>query len=162
VHLTSRARYRRHALSRSPFAVVEYLRTPGRRDCHKKHKKAQKGGSHSCGFSCFLWPTSIIGRNKREEGRQKMAWESINQVCDVVTSMSFAIHKYHRNGHLEKIYENALVNRLRKQGLKDRTRLQQDTRSHPATTPPLGTARQRLGSCPVDSPFASPYNPFSA
>jgi GxxExxY protein len=28
------------------------------------------------------------------------------------------IHKYHRNGHLEKIYENALVNRLRKQGLK--------------------------------------------
>ena len=31
---------------------------------------------------------------------------------------SFAIHKYHRNGHLEKIYENALVNRLRKQCLK--------------------------------------------
>ena len=42
----------------------------------------------------------------------------INQLCDVVRETSFAIHTYHRNGHLEKIYENALVNRLRKQGLK--------------------------------------------
>lgn len=42
----------------------------------------------------------------------------INQLCDMVRETSFAIHKYHRNGHLEKIYENALVNRLRKQGLK--------------------------------------------
>ena len=42
----------------------------------------------------------------------------INELCDVVRETSFAIHKYHRNGHLEKIYENALVNRLRKQGLK--------------------------------------------
>ena len=47
-----------------------------------------------------------------------MKWENINQLCDVVRETSFAIHKYHRNGHLEKIYENALVNRLRKQGLK--------------------------------------------
>jgi GxxExxY protein len=42
----------------------------------------------------------------------------INQLCDIVRETSFAIHKYHRSGHLEKIYENALVNRLRKQGLK--------------------------------------------
>ena len=42
----------------------------------------------------------------------------INQLCDIVRETSFAIHKYHRNGHLEKIYENALVNRLRQQGLK--------------------------------------------
>ncbi len=42
----------------------------------------------------------------------------INQLCDIIRETSFAIHKYHRNGHLEKIYENALVNRLRKQGLK--------------------------------------------
>jgi len=47
-----------------------------------------------------------------------MKWESINQLCDAVRETSFAIHKYHRNGHLEKIYENALVNRLRKQGVK--------------------------------------------
>ena len=47
-----------------------------------------------------------------------MEWENINELCDVVRETSFAIHKYHRNGHLEKVYENALVHRLRKQGLK--------------------------------------------
>ena len=40
-----------------------------------------------------------------------MKWEGMNQLCDVVRETSFAIHKYHRNGHLEKIYENALVHR---------------------------------------------------
>mgnify|MGYP000406162423 CR=1 FL=1 len=38
-------------------------------------------------------------------------------LCDVVRETSFAIHNYHRHGHLEKIYENALANRLRKQQL---------------------------------------------
>jgi GxxExxY protein len=47
-----------------------------------------------------------------------MTRENINQLCDIVRETSFAIHKYHRNGHLEKIYENALVNRLRKLGLE--------------------------------------------
>lgn len=46
-----------------------------------------------------------------------MRWEHINELCDVVRETSFAIHTYHRNGHLEKIYENALANRLRKAGL---------------------------------------------
>jgi GxxExxY protein len=44
--------------------------------------------------------------------------ETINELCDVVRETSFAIHKYHRNGHLEKVYENALVHRPRKQGLR--------------------------------------------
>ncbi len=43
---------------------------------------------------------------------------SINELCDIVRETSFAIHKYHRNGHLEKIYENALVHRLTKLGIK--------------------------------------------
>lgn len=43
---------------------------------------------------------------------------NINELCDIVRETSFAIHKYHRNGHLEKIYENALAHRLRKQGIK--------------------------------------------
>jgi GxxExxY protein len=47
-----------------------------------------------------------------------MEWANINQLCDVVRETSFAIHKYHRNGHLEKVYENALVHRLRKIGLR--------------------------------------------
>jgi GxxExxY protein len=42
----------------------------------------------------------------------------INQLCDVVRETSFALHRYHRHGHAEKIYENGLVHRLRKQGLK--------------------------------------------
>jgi GxxExxY protein len=46
-----------------------------------------------------------------------MSQSAINQLCDLVRETSFAIHVYHRNGHLEKIYENALVHRLRKLGL---------------------------------------------
>jgi GxxExxY protein len=47
-----------------------------------------------------------------------MKWDNINELCDIVRETSFAIHRYHRNGHLEKIYENALAHRLRKLGLK--------------------------------------------
>jgi GxxExxY protein len=47
-----------------------------------------------------------------------MSWENINELCDIVRETSFAIHCYHRNGHLEKVYENALVHRLQKIGLK--------------------------------------------
>lgn len=43
---------------------------------------------------------------------------SINELCDIVRETSFAIHKFHRHGHVEKIYENALVHRLRKHGLE--------------------------------------------
>jgi GxxExxY protein len=37
--------------------------------------------------------------------------------CDVVRQTAFEIHSFHRNGHLEKVYENAMAHRLRKQGL---------------------------------------------
>ena len=42
---------------------------------------------------------------------------TINELCDFVRETAFAIHRYHRNGHLEKVYENALAHRLRKAGL---------------------------------------------
>ena len=42
---------------------------------------------------------------------------NIMRLCDTVRETGYAIHRYHRNGHVEKIYENALVHRLRKQGL---------------------------------------------
>jgi GxxExxY protein len=45
-------------------------------------------------------------------------WTNINQLCDIIRETAFAIHCYHRNGHLEKVYENALVHRLTKQGLQ--------------------------------------------
>jgi GxxExxY protein len=44
--------------------------------------------------------------------------EDIKQLCDIVRETSFEIHCYHRNGHLEKIYENALAHRLRKKGVE--------------------------------------------
>lgn len=44
--------------------------------------------------------------------------DPIFQLCDIIRETGFAIHNFHRHGHLEKIYENALVHRLRKRGLK--------------------------------------------
>lgn len=38
-------------------------------------------------------------------------------LCDVVRETGFALHRYLRHGHLEKVYENGMVHRLRKAGL---------------------------------------------
>lgn len=38
-------------------------------------------------------------------------------LCDQIRETSFALHCYLRHGHLEKVYENGLAHRLRKQGL---------------------------------------------
>ena len=38
-------------------------------------------------------------------------------LCNVIRETSFEIHKYLRSGFTEKIYENALANRLRKKGV---------------------------------------------
>lgn len=43
--------------------------------------------------------------------------KTIHELCDLVRETSFAIHQYHRHGHLEKIYENVLAHRLDKAGL---------------------------------------------
>jgi GxxExxY protein len=40
----------------------------------------------------------------------------IMKLCDTVRETAFAIHRYHKHGHLEKVYENALAHRLRKLG----------------------------------------------
>jgi GxxExxY protein len=40
----------------------------------------------------------------------------IQELCDTVRETAYAIHLYHGNGYLEKVYENALVHRLRKGG----------------------------------------------
>jgi len=44
--------------------------------------------------------------------------KTINELCDIVRQTSWDIHVYHGHGHLEKVYENALVHRLRKLGLE--------------------------------------------
>lgn len=43
---------------------------------------------------------------------------SIFELCDKVRETSFALHKFLRHGHKEKIYENGLLFRLRKQGIE--------------------------------------------
>jgi GxxExxY protein len=42
--------------------------------------------------------------------------KTINELCDAVRETADAIHVYHGHGHLEKVYENTLAHRLRKQG----------------------------------------------
>ena len=43
--------------------------------------------------------------------------DRVFQLTDIVRETGYAIHRYHGSGHLEKVYENALAHRLRKQGL---------------------------------------------
>lgn len=43
---------------------------------------------------------------------------TVFQLCDIVRETAYAIHVYLGHGHLEKVYENALAHRLRKQGLR--------------------------------------------
>lgn len=43
--------------------------------------------------------------------------DQIFKLCDIIRETGFAIHKFHRYGHLEKVYENALAHRLRKFGI---------------------------------------------
>lgn len=42
----------------------------------------------------------------------------IKRLCDQIRETAYAIHEYHETGHLEKVYESALVQRLRKAGLE--------------------------------------------
>lgn len=46
--------------------------------------------------------------------------KTINELCDLIRETAFAIHVYHGHGHLEKVYENALLHRLAKAGLSVR------------------------------------------
>lgn len=43
--------------------------------------------------------------------------DPIFQLCDRIRETSFALHRHLRHGHVEKVYENGLAHRLRKQGL---------------------------------------------
>jgi GxxExxY protein len=45
------------------------------------------------------------------------AWSNVFELCDIVRETGYAIHTFLRNGHVEKVYENALVHRLKKQGI---------------------------------------------
>jgi len=61
-----------------------------------------------------MWSLAV---NSERENRENMDTTEMMKLCDRVRETSYAIHVYHGNGYLEKVYENALVNRLRKAGL---------------------------------------------
>jgi GxxExxY protein len=41
--------------------------------------------------------------------------DPIFQLCDQIRETGFALHRHLRHGHVEKVYENGLAHRLRKQ-----------------------------------------------
>ncbi len=43
--------------------------------------------------------------------------DPIFQLCDQIRETSFALHRHLRHGHAEKVYENGLAHRLRRQNL---------------------------------------------
>lgn len=49
-----------------------------------------------------------------------MNQDQILQLCATIRETSLSAHRHLRHGHLEKIYENSLANRLRKLGLNVR------------------------------------------
>jgi len=61
-----------------------------------------------------------VSRKKAQEGldHRKKADKDIFVLCDLVRETSYSIHQFLKHGHLEKVYENALANRLVKKGLK--------------------------------------------
>jgi GxxExxY protein len=55
---------------------------------------------------------------ERKEHKMKTGTENdIMDLCNVVRETAYALHVYLGQGHLEKVYENALAHRLRKEGL---------------------------------------------
>jgi GxxExxY protein len=43
--------------------------------------------------------------------------KQVLELCAVIRETSLSAHRFLRHGHVEKIYENSLANRLRKRGL---------------------------------------------
>lgn len=44
--------------------------------------------------------------------------EKMLRLCNAIRQTAYAIHEYLKNGYLEKVYENALVHRLSKLGIR--------------------------------------------
>jgi GxxExxY protein len=91
-----------------------------REDSREKAQKAQKGRRlyrTGTGFPCVASVNSPGSRCSKEGISHTKAMKDMMQLCDTVRETAFAIHCYHKHGHMEKVYENALAHRLRKLGL---------------------------------------------
>ena len=58
------------------------------------------------------WP------QKGARGARTMTEKEIFALCDRVRETAFALHRFLRHGHLEKVYENGLAHRLRNAGIR--------------------------------------------
>lgn len=47
-----------------------------------------------------------------------MSEKDVLELCAKIRQTALELHSYLRSGHLEKVYENGLANRLRKKGIK--------------------------------------------
>ena len=50
--------------------------------------------------------------------KSSLVHQRIFSLCDTIRECAFSLHKFLRNGHMEKVYERGMANRLRKEGLK--------------------------------------------
>jgi GxxExxY protein len=78
---------------------------------HERTQKSTKNRQLSQAFASLAFSYGSIRA-------PETAMKTINELCDIVRETSYAIHLYHSHGHVEKVYENALVHRLRKAGLE--------------------------------------------
>lgn len=46
-----------------------------------------------------------------------MIKDPVFELCDIVREVAFELHCYLKHGHLEKVYENGLANRLQQRGI---------------------------------------------
>jgi GxxExxY protein len=64
----------------------------------------------------------IVCREKAQKAQKRerdmKTQREIFGLCDQIRETAFALHRYLRHGHLEKVYENGLAHRLRKVGVQ--------------------------------------------
>lgn len=60
------------------------------------------------------------GRPQKAQEAQKppLSEQRALELAEKIRALAFSVHKHFRHGHLEKVYENALANRLRKAGFQ--------------------------------------------
>ncbi len=59
----------------------------------------------------------LAARGENDLEQSGKAVRNIFELCGIVREIAYAIHVCHGHGHLKKVYENALVLRLRRRGM---------------------------------------------
>ena len=78
---------------------------------HKEHKEHIEKGVDS--HLEFRMKASLV----EPAQKHKLPMNRIKSLINAIRQTAYAIHVYHGHGHLEKVYENALAHRLKKQGV---------------------------------------------